>query len=333
MQLDAFGDGLQQPVADGMAERIVDELEVVEVDAQHSERAVGASALRQCLGHAHAEEDAVGQVGQGVVVRHVGDARLRLFAFGDIDHGDQHGRHTLVVEDAREHDDLDRIARAGAVLASEDALGEIFACRRRRPGVLILQIDQRHGDDRVASIPVVRDRRRVGGEERLRVAPQHEHRHGVFLEQQAEGGLALLQGRDVHAQADDAAVAGAPLLDQDAAAVGQRLLVLQTRAVEEAEALGDPLLLAPLGCGIVAARHADAQRVLELRAHLEEIGAALVDVGVFLVPQDVAALGIEKHDALRQYLQGLAQPLMRRVGGGHGGAGFRAGGFQLRTAG
>ena len=55
-------------------------------------------ALRQRLCRAHAEQDAVGQIGQRVVVRHVGDARLRLLALRDVDHGNQHGRHALVVE-------------------------------------------------------------------------------------------------------------------------------------------------------------------------------------------------------------------------------------------
>ena len=120
----------------------------------------------------------------------------------------------------------------------------------------------------LAAEAVVRQRRGVGGEESLRVAPQHEHRHRIVVEQQPERGLALLEVGDVHAQADDAAVAGLPLLDEDAAAVGENLLVLLAGLVEKLQALLDPRFLAALGGGIIAARDADAQRVFETRARL-----------------------------------------------------------------
>ena len=95
-----------------------------------------------------------------------------------------------------------------------------------------------------------------------------EHRNRIAIEQQPERRLALLQLGDVDAQADDAAVLGPPLLDQDAAAVGENLLVALAGLIE-LEALGDPLFLAADRFGIVAARDADAQRVLELDARLE----------------------------------------------------------------
>jgi hypothetical protein len=67
-----------------MAQRIVDRLEVVEVDAEHgghfapAEAGLGLAAIcsRNC--------DAVGQVGQGVVPREVADARLVLPLLGDV---------------------------------------------------------------------------------------------------------------------------------------------------------------------------------------------------------------------------------------------------------
>ena len=68
-----------------------------------------------------------------------------------------------------------------------------------------------------------------------------------------------------------------------------------------------------MACGfrIVAAGDADAQRVFEARAFSEQIGGLAVDLGILLVPENVAAFGIENHDALRQQVDGLAQPLMR----------------------
>ena len=108
----------------------------------------------------------------------------------------------------------------------------------------------------------------------------------------------------------DAAVLGQPLLDQDAAAVGQRLLVACAGLIQPGEPLGDPLFLAADRFRIIAALDADADGVLQPCARLEQVGAAVVDLGVLLVPEDVAAVGIEKHDALRQDVDRLAQPLV-----------------------
>ncbi len=52
-----------------------------------------------------------------------------------------------------------------------------------------------------------------------------DHGNRIAVEQQPKRGLALLQFGDVDAQADDAAILGQPLFDQDAATVGQDLLV------------------------------------------------------------------------------------------------------------
>ena len=140
-----------------------------------------------------------------------------------------------------------------------------------------------------------------------------EHRQWVGIEQQAERGLALLHFGDVDAQADGATVAGAALLDQNHAPVGQHLLVRRLRVAHEIQPLADPLFLAALGGRIVAARHADAQRVLKLDADFEKVGAALVDIGILLVPEDVASLVIEEDDPLRQDVDSLAQTAFRRL--------------------
>ena len=60
------------------------------------------------------------------------------------------------------------------------------------------------------------------------------------------------------------------------------------------------------------------------RARLEQVGAAVVDLGVFLVPEDVAAFGVEEHDALRQDVDRLAQPLVGFARLGDRGLDFRA---------
>ena len=48
-----------------------------------------------------------------------------------------------------------------------------------------------------------------------------------------------------------------------------------------------------------ATRDTDAQRILQAHPDFEQVGAALVDVGVLLVPQDVSTLVVEEYDALR----------------------------------
>ena len=58
---------------------------------------------------------------------------------------------------------------------------------------------------------------------------------------------------------------------------------------------------------------------------MKQIGAALVDVGVLLVPENVAAFGIEEDDALRQDIERFAQPRIRLFGIGDRGLGFAAG--------
>ncbi len=67
----------QHLVADGVAERVVDRLEVVEIDAEHRDRlaALGCAAL-DLVHLRRAEQRAVGQVGQRVVPRQMPDARF-----------------------------------------------------------------------------------------------------------------------------------------------------------------------------------------------------------------------------------------------------------------
>ncbi|MGY4255041.1 hypothetical protein ACVI1L_002109 [Bradyrhizobium sp. USDA 4516] len=90
------------------------------------------------------------------------------------------------------------------------------------------------------------------------------------------------------------------------------------------EPFGDPLFLAAGSLGIVAARDADADGVFEARAVLEQVGAALVDFRVFLVPECVAAFRIQEHDALRQDVDRLTQPRVGFARLGDRGFGLRA---------
>jgi hypothetical protein len=66
------GDGFQQFVADHMAERIVDALEFIDVQIEHGQLLVRRDPCK-LLFEMLAKQHAVWQIGQGVVMRHMGD--------------------------------------------------------------------------------------------------------------------------------------------------------------------------------------------------------------------------------------------------------------------
>ena len=74
---------LQQRVADRMPERVVDALEAVEVEAEHG-KALAAHQAQQRLLQLLAEQRAVGEAGQRIVAREVGDLLLLAAALGDV---------------------------------------------------------------------------------------------------------------------------------------------------------------------------------------------------------------------------------------------------------
>jgi hypothetical protein len=157
----------------------------------------------------------------------------------------------------------------------------------------------------------VLDRSAVDADDALVVERSNDHRHRIAVEQEAERCLALLQLGDVDEQADGAAIVGLALLDQDDATVGRPLFMACARPIEPCQSPGDPFFLTADRFRIIAARNPDANSVGEPRPRLEQIGARALDLGVALVPKDVAAFRIEKHDALRQDVDRFAQPVMR----------------------
>ena len=74
------GDRAQQLVAAGMAERVVDLLELVEIDEQQRRQLLGALLDRQQTLDLVAEIDPVGQRGQFVVARQMADPGFRICA-------------------------------------------------------------------------------------------------------------------------------------------------------------------------------------------------------------------------------------------------------------
>ena len=77
------GSILQQLVAGRVAERVVDVLEMVEVEKMHGHHLATLDA-RQRLLELLVEQHAVGQAGERVVQRHVRDFLFRPAALGDV---------------------------------------------------------------------------------------------------------------------------------------------------------------------------------------------------------------------------------------------------------
>ena len=81
---------IEQIVAGEVAERIVDVLEVVEIDQQQGHRLRASARLGDGVLQAVVQQDPIGQAGQRVVVRHVMDLLFGPLALGDVvEHPDE----------------------------------------------------------------------------------------------------------------------------------------------------------------------------------------------------------------------------------------------------
>jgi hypothetical protein len=75
--------GFQEFIADRVAERVVDALELIDVDVEHRQLLAGRKHLERGI-ELFAKQRPVRQVGQCVVMRHVCDALVKQLAFGDV---------------------------------------------------------------------------------------------------------------------------------------------------------------------------------------------------------------------------------------------------------
>jgi hypothetical protein len=151
------GDRGQQPVSDRMAERVVDLLELVEIDEQH--RAAVESARRaQRAVELIMEERAVRQPGHGIEARHVADLGFGGLSLGDV-LDDQDGTAVLHHLDGEFERAvalrLDRgvgVAAAGNVVPEMRCHARRIALRQRADGDAVLQqiADRGVGCDQIA---------------------------------------------------------------------------------------------------------------------------------------------------------------------------------------
>jgi hypothetical protein len=112
----------QHLVARGVAQGVVDLLEVVEVEEEHGAPATLAARPDDGVAHALGEQRAVGEPGDGVVERLVGELRLEGLALADVAGVEDDAPDVLLVEQVR-HEDLE-LARS-AVLVHERALDRL----------------------------------------------------------------------------------------------------------------------------------------------------------------------------------------------------------------
>ncbi len=95
--VEAPRDLLQHLVARGVAEAVVDRLEVVEVEEDHREAALLAPAAGERVADALREQGAVGQAGDAVVERLVGELLLERLALADVAAVEHDAADVLVV--------------------------------------------------------------------------------------------------------------------------------------------------------------------------------------------------------------------------------------------
>ena len=188
------GEARQQRVAGLVPQRVVDFLEAVEVEAHDRERAVRGAGRADRLGEAFAEQEAVGQAGQRVMVREVPDLRLRHAPLGHVGVGQHHPA-------AR-----DRVALHLDDLPAD--LGVLGA------GRLLVRAGGGHAQHRPASLADGGPGRPVGWEAQQAPGPLVDHRHAAFGVHH-DDALADALERDVERAARPGGAP--PLVDPEAA--------------------------------------------------------------------------------------------------------------------
>ena len=82
--LQAFGNVLQDQVAERVSERVVDVFEAVEIEEQKRNFVILAAGAGQCLGQSILQKSPIGQPRESIVVGQVLDPLLGDLAVGDV---------------------------------------------------------------------------------------------------------------------------------------------------------------------------------------------------------------------------------------------------------
>ena len=116
---DAVRHRLQQPVARIVTQRVVDVLEVVEIEEHHRHRAAVALCQRERVLHAIAEQVAVGEQRQRIVEGELPQLLLERFALADVAEVERQTLHRRIARQVAA-DALDHAARRAALDAQLD---------------------------------------------------------------------------------------------------------------------------------------------------------------------------------------------------------------------
>ena len=212
-----LGDRAQQPVAERVAERVVDRLEVVEVQHHHRDPPALAPRLAQRLAETIEQQGAVRQAGQRVVMRQVPHPLLDPLALGDVEQHELGRRRAALAGRHRDRLDLDGPAVRAQDLLLAVRIRQHLVLGRGQRDPLILRLHQggNRPPDQVGGGLHAEQLDRPGVRERHQSIAQREQRDRARLDQATVAFLAVAQrllGRlelgDVDADAvpDDAAV-------------------------------------------------------------------------------------------------------------------------------
>ena len=143
-----------------------------------------------------AQQIAVRQPGQTVMLGHEGEPRLGALALGDVHQRQQHRGPVAIDQMARIDRQIDQRSVGPHMLPGPRGL--LVAGAVAGPGRLGFEgLDAADGQllEFGAAIAVMLDRGVVDAEDALVVQRADDHRHGIAVEQQPERGLALLSTR------------------------------------------------------------------------------------------------------------------------------------------
>ncbi len=133
---EAPGHHLQHAVADRVAERVVDVLEVIEVEKQQGTAQIVALVQGNLLHQALHEQGAVGQVGQRVVIGQMLDLGMRGLQHADVPGRQQHAFDAVELDGL--HRNLDMLRPPVAVLAEHLPVGNATVARQQIENLLAL---------------------------------------------------------------------------------------------------------------------------------------------------------------------------------------------------
>lgn len=194
--------------------------------------------------------------------------------------------------------DLDRLAVAGPVQLEITA----FALR-----ISTLKLRLEHAEESFAGKAVVAAHRAVHRDQLLRLCVRHPHRKRILFEQKPERSLTALKVGDIDPNADAASIRGASLLDAHPPIARQMLFMRVPGQCMPGHALGEPLLLASRGFGVLSAGQTGAKDAFERSSGCESVPARSVEFRVLAIPKNQPIVLVEDGEAFRNDVQRFRQ--------------------------